>query len=261
MTLVLDNAMLYNRPDTQYFKVAQKIRAQAEKSFAELDQLKAPHPEIPTPETAHDEGVEVIPTQSLLGDLEPPLETLRLLLSQSAIADQISTELDTDPLSSLFSYELPRLKPSPPPPVLPPPKPKRDRKAERERARQSRLVLDATAGFRARTRSSVAADSIFNQLSDAMDVDAVEPAEPEEPQDDVVDKKKGKRSKRPPIVLPGQTEVPPVVDEVDNQKMFSMFDGGWILPDGQRRNRRVPVERQPLEPKRKKAKTGMCSDS
>ena len=51
---------------------------------------------------------------------------------------------------------------------------------------------------------------------------------------------------------PGQTDVPPVVDEVDNQISFKMFDGGWILPETQRRGGRLPLERRiiPLPDKR-----------
>ncbi|KAH7918277.1 hypothetical protein BV22DRAFT_1123793 [Leucogyrophana mollusca] len=40
-----------------------------------------------------------------------------------------------------------------------------------------------------------------------------------------------------------------MVDDVDNQGSFKMFDAGWILPSGQRRGGRQPVERLPLPKK------------
>lgn len=256
---------MYNRPDTQYFRAAQKIKSHAEKIFVELDHLKVPHPEVPAPDTEAD-GVEMSAPRLVLGDLEPPLETVRLLSSQSAIADQIDMELDTDPISALFSYELPRPKPSAAaeqPEVSPPAKAKRDRRADRDRARLTRLVLDAAAGFRARTRSSIAAENspiLPSPADDAMDVDADEQVD--DGMEPGVDRKKGKKPKRPPVLLPGQAEVPPVVDEVDNQKMFSMFDGGWILPEGHKRFGRTTLDRQPLDLKKKKVKMGaLCSVS
>jgi NuA3 HAT complex component NTO1 len=65
------------------------------------------------------------------------------------------------------------------------------------------------------------------------------------------------RSKRASTILPGHTTVPPVVDDVDNQRSFKMFDAGWILPAGQRRGGRAPIERKEREDApRKKPRTG-----
>ena len=44
--------------------------------------------------------------------------------------------------------------------------------------------------------------------------------------------------KRATVGRLGQSEVPPVVEDVDSHKSFSLFDGGWILPNGSRRNNR-----------------------
>lgn len=70
-----------------------------------------------------------------------------------------------------------------------------------------------------------------------------------------------KKGKRTPLILPGQSEVPPMVDDVDSQKSFKMFDAGWILPPDQKRHGRVPVERKPLPPPKKRQKTGATSSS
>jgi len=59
------------------------------------------------------------------------------------------------------------------------------------------------------------------------------------------------RWKRGPLILPGHSEVPPVVDKVDEYRSFKMFDAGWILPENQKRGGRAAVERKPLPPKRK----------
>jgi len=45
-----------------------------------------------------------------------------------------------------------------------------------------------------------------------------------------------------------------MVDKIDNQRSFQMFDAGWILPPNQRRGGRAPVERQALPPPRKRAR-------
>ncbi|KAI0683939.1 hypothetical protein BC835DRAFT_1392543 [Cytidiella melzeri] len=238
--LVLSNAMLYNRPDTQYFKAAQKIKSHADKILAELEQIKVPHPEVQALSAGRD-GREASLSRPPLGDLEPPLAALQPLLSQASIADDLPVILETDPVTSLMNFEFAKLKP---PPTPPPPKPKRDRRAERERARLERIAAGFGPGERARTRRSLADTDGNSALVDSMN-------DHEEHHEDHTDRHR----KKPKVVLPGQAEVPPVVDEVNNQEMFTKFNVGWILPESSRRGGRAPVDRQPLEPKRKKQKT------
>ncbi|KAI0339583.1 hypothetical protein BDW22DRAFT_1454969 [Trametopsis cervina] len=233
--LVLSNAMLYNRPDTQYYRAAQKIKAQADKILAELDEVRVRHPGMPPPPAELDEA-EASSSRVPLGDLEPPLEVLQQLFSQTALAEGTDMIIEPDPVTSLFSFEFAKLKPPPTPPPLPPPKIKRDRRADRERARLERMAMDVSIGSRTRKRMSLVAET--NQLPpDAPGADHTEL-----PDRDVHPERKGKKTK---VVLPGQADVPPVVDGVDNQRMFSMFDVGWILPDGKKRGGRSFVERQP----------------
>lgn len=81
-----------------------------------------------------------------LGDLEPPLDVLDLLMSSDLIKDDLNMELDVDPVATLLNYELARVKPAPTdaptPPAAPPrqrkKKGKRDKKTEAEKFRASK---------------------------------------------------------------------------------------------------------------------------
>ena len=212
--------------------------------------------------------------QPLIGSLEPPLGVLDLLFSEDAIKDDIDYILSEDPLTSLFNFELGKLKPPPPPPPPPPPKPpkpKRDRKAEAERrklylqakaaeAQKSHTVLDISPGFRApRTRKGLAAAAAFEAeahgegvVRDDVDLEGGSHLDPAERHSRKEAAKQ--RIRRPPTVLPGQAEVPPIVDEIDNRQSFKMFDGGWILPENAKRGGRTVADRPPMPPPRKKVK-------
>ena len=204
-----------------------------------------------------------------IGDLEPPLNLLELLVSVDAIKDDVDLILTNDPLNSLFNFEFGQLKPLPPPPLpLPPkgpnPKPKRGRKPKAviaapataaETANEVQVVLDSSPGFRApRTRRAVAAAAAFEaeaqgstEVADILEAGSSSAAG---------HAKRGHRWKRGPLLLPGQSGVPPMVDDVDNQRSFKMFDAGWILPPDQRRGGRAPVERQAVPPPRKRIRIG-----
>jgi NuA3 HAT complex component NTO1 len=185
------------------------------------------------------------------------METLQLLTSTQDIQDNINLLLHADPISSLFSFELPRIKPPPPPPPAPspppPPKPKVSKK-KRVLKTVEPGPLDTSPGFRApRTRRALAAAAAFEaeagfepefQSTAELELGAIEVDQklvPEPP------KKRRRQS-----AMPGQAETPPMVTDVDSQGLFKMFDAGWILPTGQRRGGRQPVERAPLPPKKKK---------
>lgn len=211
-----------------------------------------------------------------IGDLEPPLDVVELLVSADAIKDDIDLILDHDPIISLFNYELGKTKPPPPPPPPPPPKApklKRDRKAEYERKKQNKesaaaaaaaleqeMQLDASPGFRApRTRRVTAAAAAF--VAEAQGSLAEQPADTDatatEPPTSAGAPRTGPASrKRAAVALPGQSEVPPMVDDVDNQRSFTMFNHGWILPPDQRRGGRAPVDRGTVPPPKKRARTG-----
>ncbi|EMD39343.1 hypothetical protein CERSUDRAFT_112983 [Gelatoporia subvermispora B] len=248
--LVVDNAVTYNQPGTPFYRAAQRIKTAAEPILADLDRL------VPSPQD------HSVPEHSV-GDLEPPVHLLSLLLSEDAIKDDINLILDAVPLDSLCSYELPRLKPPPPP------KPKRNRKADIERKRLEReaerqALLDASPGFRAvrHTRRAVAAAAAGTSGQEQPAEENATPAVGE-PKAEVAESggiavvtspATAKRKHRVTIAS-SRPDIPPMVEEVDNQQSFKMFDQGWILPPDQRRGGRAPIERTPLPPPKKKQRT------
>ncbi|KAF8899172.1 PHD-zinc-finger like domain-containing protein [Infundibulicybe gibba] len=246
ISLVISNAMLYNKPGTPFFKAATRIRTASQSILNELDSLS-----LPPPDPIVDGGT-VAEWRSTTGDLEPPIEVLDLLLTTDAIKADLPIILNQEPILSLFDYELAQAKPPPPPsPVAPrkPAKPKRDRKAELELKNvvtemdggigktpaEVQAALDFSPGFRApRTRGAMAAVISSSNSNPGS----------------------GKRGKkRAPGALPSRSVVPPMVDDIDNQKSFMMFERGWIFPPDHRRGGRAPVDRQPVAPPKKRQKT------
>lgn len=189
--LVLDNAMLYNKDGSVFFKNAQRIKKESRLMLANLDRLRFYHEQssplgciqpnelVPTVtnDFLHDDTMlDTQQAQSFesesslktpIGDLEPDLESLELLMSTKDIRDGLNIELDdSTPIASLLSYEFATVKP---PPLDSPvvermqdgsvieylegrmggrkgakkSKPKRDRKAEAERARLNREAREA----------------------------------------------------------------------------------------------------------------------
>ena len=248
--------MLYNKPGSAFHRTAAKILQSAQPYFAELQRLATNHP---TPEDDKDllKGDWSAPP---VGDLEPPMDVLELLLSSDAIKEDLNMELDEGPLMSLFDYTLARMKPQPPEalsPIKPPPrsrKPKkRDRKAEAERLRQRRAAeaaaraaleqeeqmangmdgvskdfdwqtaLDTSPGFRApRARGSFA---------HASDVD------PHTSSGSAFETPGDRARKKASIVSPVPGSVPRVVD-IGRKDSFSLFNQGWILPEDHKRGGR-----------------------
>ncbi|EGN97037.1 hypothetical protein SERLA73DRAFT_58213 [Serpula lacrymans var. lacrymans S7.3] len=252
--LVLTNAMIYNKPGTLFYKTAQRVQSTSQTILSELDRLSILH----LPLNALENGIstpEFPPVEhTTIGDLEPPLPLLELVSSMDAIQDDINLILDHDPLTSLFDYELGRFKPPPPPPPkLPPPRKGIKRKAvSSARGR----ALDSSPGFRApRTRRALAAAAAFEAEAHG----GVNPDTDDRQMDGT--KQKGLKSRRVPFILPGQSDVPPMVDNVDNQRSFKMFDAGWILPPDQKRGGRVPVDRSTLPPPKKRIRTGQCGET
>jgi hypothetical protein len=220
--------------------------------------------------------------QQTIGDLEPPLELLNLLVSTEAVQDDMRLILDKDPLQSLFGFEWGRGKSLPPPPPprsktskAKPAKVKRGRKAENEKRKKEKeeaaanaaqqdqvkgesedgaqvnVQIDAAVGG-PRTRRAVAAAVAVAQAHAEMPPpeDVAAPAAA-----DTVLKRGPSAAKRRPSAVHG--EDPPIVEDVGSQDSFKMFHEGWVLPAGQRRKGRAPpVETQVVSRPKKKAKTG-----
>ncbi|KAH9832510.1 PHD-zinc-finger like domain-containing protein [Rhodofomes roseus] len=268
--LVATNAMLYNKPGTTYHKTAQKVLGAAEPIMAELDKLifrpsinhaSATDDGTQDSDAMEEDGPPSSPPRPAVGDLEPPVELLDLILSEDAIKDDIDLVLGKPPLDALFSYELPKEKPPPPEPEPKPVKVKINRKLILERKRRERL--DASPGFRAlRSRRSSAN---LTQPEAEVPEATVEEAQPEAgPSTQLVEPdvppeeepetpaKVGRPRKKHVIAEPGKIPAE-MVEAVDNQQSFKMFDKGWILPPdqvrgGRQRQRPVP---QPTPTKKK----------
>ncbi|KAI9464663.1 PHD-zinc-finger like domain-containing protein [Boletus coccyginus] len=235
--LVLSNAILYNKPGTAFYKTAQRMQTTVQRIFEELVSLR--HQQHPQPDDA----------QGSIGDFELPLDALRLLVSQEQIQDAVNLILETDPLTSLFDYELGRIKPPPPPP---PPKPKPGKKKSTKVSKAVEpSALDAAPGFRApRTRRALAAAAAFEAEAAGSVVEEVQ---------EVQEAGAGDATKKPTkLRTPGQPEL---VEDVDSQGSFKMFDAGWILPTGQKRGGRQAVERPLLPPPKKRMRTGACREN
>ena len=281
--LVLDNAMVYNKPDTAYFRAARRIKTVAERTLPDLDRFVNQHLLAPSIEQV-DPSVE--PEQPVIGNLEPSLHMLDLLVTTEHIRAESRFVLDKQPVDTLFSYEFGEMKPpSTPPPAPPTPAPAakaRDKKLGRARAKERRAAAVGVAMAHPKTRRGRAAAGVveaeapaialpIEAQSEAVPVQPTEepaPVPPVEQQSESVtegeppakkQRRDSKHWKRAPIVLPGQSELPLVVGDIDARKSFSMFDEGWILPEGQRRHPRPPSEKS-NEPRRKGGKPGRCAD-
>ncbi|KAG2075522.1 hypothetical protein BDR04DRAFT_1091014 [Suillus decipiens] len=254
--LVLSNAILYNKPGTSFYKTAQRMQISSQPILQELGSLAHNH----SPLTPPDSSDSSVLSQTSIGDLEPLMETIQLLTSTQDIQDNINLLLDADPISSLFSFELPRIKPPPPPPVpsLPPPPKSKAPKKKRPPKTAEPGLLDISPGFRApRTRGALAAAAAF-EAEAGFEPEFQFTAEPELGAIDVDQKvlSEPPKKRRRQTAMPGRAETPPMVTDVDSQGLFKMFDAGWILPTGQRRGGRQPVERVPLPQKKKKMDRG-----
>ncbi|KAI0832027.1 hypothetical protein BC628DRAFT_1351253 [Trametes gibbosa] len=289
--LVVANAIAYNQAGTPFYKTALRIQNHMPQIFADLDQALSIHPggvlkaeQEDNDHLLHQADLEQLraektseertlsqtplnhaPTPPQLGDLEPSLDILELLVSEEVVRQDTSIVMMSPPIESLLSYEMPILRPPAPPQPPPKPKPqpyerdkagrrrpKIDRKAALERKRLERLrALDSAPGFRApRTRAALAAAAVFEAEASGASLPPESSSAAETSND--ASSSKTKKPKRSAILPP--PDLPLVVDNVDNRKSFTMFERGWILPPDQKRGGRARVERQPLLPPKKKVK-------
>ncbi|CDO69700.1 hypothetical protein BN946_scf184851.g88 [Trametes cinnabarina] len=287
--LVVTNAMMYNQANTPFYRTALRIQSNLPNIFSDLDKaLSVPQP--PKLEAAQTENEQDGPSiqspppeysRPMLGDLEPSLGLLEMLVSEELIRQDTNIIMVSAPIQALINYELPNIRPpAPPPPPLKSAaksgskskKQKVDRKTALERKRQERLrALDLSPGFRApRTRAAMAAAVAFEAEAsgDASATAADAHAESSSAasagqgtgQTASTSVEKPARKPRKSAGTPAQ-DIPLTVEEVDNRKSFAMFERGWILPPDHKRGGRVPVERQPLPPPKKKVKTSRRSVS
>ncbi|KAF9454408.1 hypothetical protein P691DRAFT_770607 [Macrolepiota fuliginosa MF-IS2] len=131
----------------------------------------------------------------------------------------------------------------PPPPPPPPPAP--------PVVHEPQTFLDNSPEFRMPNPRQIVIDTSADVIEAGAGTE-----EPAETSPTSARAERGPRRKRSSFTFPGQSDIPPMVADVDNRDSFKMFDAGWILPPDHRRGGRVPVDRSTQPPPRKRAKTG-----
>ncbi len=263
--------MRYNKPGTPYYKAAQRIQSNSTTVLVELSNLGTSAPS----ELAHNKIMVndlVQPNISTIGDLEPPLDLLDLLVSPN-ISDELSIVFRTDPLQFLLAYELPEFKLRSMAPVDPTPssrKTKRERKAKLAKKRAGQymvapVVLDTEADSEmAMFGSSVLNSTRFQAVSAevaetdpaATPTTAMAFASPELEVNSETEQVLGKRKRTKPAPLHPGTDAE-VLTDINPKASFALFDKGWILDPGVRRGGRARIERLPTLLMKKRPK-GTC---
>ncbi|KAL0579001.1 hypothetical protein V5O48_002996 [Marasmius crinis-equi] len=258
--LVLDNAILYNKSGSPYHKTASRIRAALPAHFQGLEELRLAHtqPGRDLAEgIAEGEAPATTSTPLPIGDLEPPLDVIELLVSQEAVTSDLSVILNDDPLTSLFNFELPVDKPPPtPPPVQPKQRKGRNRptRAEKDAYNAKRREIRAAAKAAASQPGGFSEGGPVGTLLD--DAEAISTGSELSANDGPSQLSRGRRT--PSGSLPVQPEL---LDSVDNKGSFRYFNAGWILPPDQKRGGRASLTERPvLPPPRKRARTGPAAD-
>ena len=297
ITLVIDNAIKYNKYDTQFYKVATRLRAMSKVVLPQLNNvivpchLQGPAPSFQVDQEEVDPSAQYAEASDRLGDLEPPLRNIELLFLNEAIREHEDLEFllgDQNPISALLAYEFgvskqtepsPPPSPSPPPPLSPPSlEAKKGKKGKGKKGVKNYgvpmdveqlAVLDGAPGFRARvprprgdeTEEDAARTSTV-PISAEMGSEDLGAGPSTEPKG-----KKGKVKTAPaptPIPIPGADlsgldHEPHQIETIDKQQSFKMFNEGWILPPDQKRGGRVRVERPPPPPPKKKKSCAYCT--
>ncbi|KAJ7065346.1 bromodomain and PHD finger-containing protein 3 [Mycena amicta] len=217
--LVLDNAILYNKPNTPYQKTALRIQAASQPILAELSQLCA----SPNLRSQEDDAQPWTPPPT--GDLEPPLEVLDLLLSSDVIQAESDLILTADPITSLFNFELGKTKPPPPDPEVA----RKEERRRRDKARRDEARAEKVARQEAQKEQREQARAQAKEAP-AETVDVTD-----DPQSAVPHASSLRRRSSGPLPRPG--DIPLLDGDVDVSGTFTLFEQGWILPAGQRRTR------------------------
>ena len=297
ITLVIDNAIKYNKYDTQFYKVATRLRALSKLVLPKLNSvivpphLQGPAPSFQVDQEEVDPSAQYAEASDCLGDLEPPLQNIELLFSNEAIREHEEMEFllgDQDPISALVAFDLgvPRqIEPSPPPSPSPspspsplPPPPLTSLEAKKGKAKgkgkkgtknyvvpmdvEQLAALDGTPGSRARAQQAqggegdghvTEASTISISVEMGNEHSDIGPStEPRRGNG------KGKATAPTLISIPGLESSgldhePHLIETIDKQQSFKMFNEGWILPPDQKRGGRARVERPPPPvPKKKK---------
>ncbi|KAJ3858696.1 bromodomain and PHD finger-containing protein 3, partial [Lentinula novae-zelandiae] len=265
--LVLINATTYNKAGSPFYKVAQKIQNSAKPILQELEHVYAKQAlstlsepldktiESSTTVKMEMENIPISSSSLPIGNLEPPLELVELLLSLEAIKDESSLVLSVDPISSLINIELPVLKPPPPPQTRKArnkgpkaPNLKRQRPDRSEEYKRYKAKKAEERAHRAEVEAAMAA-AAEGKVDTAMTREEEGLSNGDLPYSSFARPSRAR--------LPVETSsVPEFKNHVDNQVSIKLFNSGWILPSDQKRRTRAPTVPPPdassLPPPRKK---------
>lgn len=241
VNLVTGNAILYNKPDTSFWKTAQRVKKGAEPI---VDQLRSVvrqlHSalEIPQPVAQH-------PTASIEPnlELEPPLDLVTALddYSEERMLRTIREEENPSSAPSNVVEDLLRQyhHPERPPPDLV--------RQEREAKRQARIEKEEAAKG-ARKQQREAAKRAKEERAEQLRQERIERGEdPDEAtqsaQTAATPMRRSGRSSGAFVSSPGSKQDGKLaVQQLDERDTFKRFEAGWILPKGQRRHGRETVQ-------------------
>ncbi|THU93626.1 hypothetical protein K435DRAFT_757245 [Dendrothele bispora CBS 962.96] len=289
VNLVYDNAVLYNKSGSLIHKNATRLKSNSLSILQDLDRLSSHNQDSSRTETRdqartiEDMKIEhstpapgALTSTPIVGDLEPSLKLLDLLSSSQLIQNELPILLDADPITSLFQYQFPKIKPAPPPKPKKivkgrPPKTDKEREEENARRRAKRQAEKAAekvpyqVGTRPSRRNSAATatnaevgDSSFSSSLSAAPSFEGTPGQAQGPplSSSSASSSPARRRLEP---FPSQ---PQILDSLDNKGSFTHFNSGWILPADQKRTRRptqvqtatppVSVDKSTQPPPRKK---------
>ncbi|KAJ7876249.1 hypothetical protein B0H13DRAFT_1893737 [Mycena leptocephala] len=281
--LVLDNAVLYNKEGTPFHRTALRIQVTAQPILADLDQLSS------SPICAQPGKWTVTLYRGLaalsvilnlhwktLNSLFPamPSETSRTLFSLRILSPLFST---------LNSRRGNRLLPSSPP--NPADKKRQTREFDKKRLKQRRELEKLKRAEKEAKKAGAEAEAVVsappNLRVPRTRVLSLRPS-PSKPRPMLrrtlhvnicptsatqsvgicfcvracsetaqSDTDKVLRQRRPSATIPAPGDIP-LVEHVGERDSFTMFEQGWILPAGQRRGGRAPIERSAAPPPKKK---------
>lgn len=253
--LVIDNAMLYNKPETSFHRAAKRIKENSKPLLENLQTIQADF----TSALLGDESPKDPSPHSVIGNLETTTLSLQALTMPEPGEER-------DYLASLFAYELEKPKPPTPPPPTPPP-PKKRETAEERRQRQAERAARAKERVRARpTRASLAMEQAFAQEAgvalNSSDVEGPSTRrsrargvkdEPENSETPAESSSSGaKHGSRLQTGVAGyeafvalsdrdrrekERQLDLITEEVGNHDQFTRFNVGWVLPEGSKRKR------------------------
>ena len=261
INLVLDNAILYNAPDTMFTRIAKRITANSRPLLDELGSIPV-WSSFKPPEG--DDGKNAVAVAVADTDAAGDLEPSQVLLHSLINPDEDSSDL----LSKLFRFELE--KPRAPTPPLAPPKQRMYMSAAERKQRWTEREVQAKERVQSRTsRAAAAATQAFEEEAGIAETPPVTAGSSSRTarsrhakleEDDSAEtsrygNKVGVAGYETFAILNDRQRraqekaMDLVTENVDSQDLFKRFNVGWVLPEGSKRRRaeRPPEVSQPAK--------------